>query len=198
MIDNRDEQKDDLLWSCLCYWMNLNKSDLVLSLKSNIFWLLLLRNQHCARFQNYRARFDAGRKWKQAHVNSKVCRASREVNRRRFCSRKRKELWGGLKYIVGRNGEAPKMQAIHCAFARMAVEEIHKNSLAGAALIQIWNARHSAAWTRHGDPERPNQKATAERQAVGNLKPIIFSAIKSLKWGTCAILQWESRLIQLS
>jgi hypothetical protein len=54
----------------------------------------------------------------------------------------------GLKYIVGCNGEAPKMQAIHCAFARMAVQEMSKNgSVSGSQLVEIWNTKYAPVWS---------------------------------------------------
>ncbi len=36
----------------------------------------------------------------------------------------RESFRGGLKYIVGLDGEAPKMAVIHCAFAEMAANEM--------------------------------------------------------------------------
>jgi hypothetical protein len=106
---------------------------------------------------------------------------------------KQKATRGGLKYIVGHNGEAPKMQAIHCAFAKMAAEEIQKNScVVGATLIQMWNERHSAAW-RHRQSKRKSHGGKA-----GNGEANCFLAINCLKWRTCAVLRRESRRIPLS
>ncbi len=60
---------------------------------------------------------------------------------------RKKGARGGLKYPVACNGEPPKMQAIHCAFAGMAVQEIRKNkSVPASQLIQIWNINYAPAW----------------------------------------------------
>jgi hypothetical protein len=49
--------------------------------------------------------------------------------------------------MVGLDGAAPKMAAIHCAFAEMAANEMRCNmGTTGSRLIEIWNLKHARAW----------------------------------------------------
>jgi hypothetical protein len=78
---------------------------------------------------------------------------------------------GGLKYILGRNGEAPKMLAIHCVFAKMAVEEMQTNmKTSGNALIHICNSRHAPAWSY-----KASKRKVHGRKAGNGLADLFFS-----------------------
>ena len=60
---------------------------------------------------------------------------------------RKKGARGGLRYPAVCNGEPPKMQAIHCAFAEMAVQELRQNkSVIASQLVQLWNNHYAPEW----------------------------------------------------
>jgi hypothetical protein len=83
---------------------------------------------------------------------------------------------GGLKYIVERNGEAPKMQAIHCAFAKMAVEEMHKHrNVSCRHFVLEWNAKYAPKWSKKTSRPKGHGGKAGSGQATNFFSNQLFS-----------------------
>ena len=86
---------------------------------------------------------------------------------------------GGLKYVVGSNGEPPVMADIHCEFVDMAVEvlqsECHGSRITAQTLIDKWNSDHAQAWRSKPRPQGSRAGKPASGQATHFFSNRIFT-----------------------
>ena len=86
---------------------------------------------------------------------------------------------GGLRYVVGSNGEPPVMADIHCEFVDMAVEvlksECHGSRITAQTLIDKWNTDHAQTWRSKPRPQGSRAGKPASGQATHFFTNRIFT-----------------------
>jgi hypothetical protein len=127
MIDNRDEQKDDLRAELYMLLDELKRIGSSIVPDVEHFLAATIAQPALDQIPKLRGWIRRAEKFKTIACALQCPQSLQRAPQKTLPQPRKKGARGGLTYIVGYNGEAPKMQAIHCVFAKMAVEEMRKH-----------------------------------------------------------------------